>query len=219
MARTKNYTERAYEFIRSQIDNNVWLPDTHLKEIEIAENLGISRTPVRRAMNRLQEEGYLNIEAYKGATVAQRDLTSQAVVDRLQFLELLLGHLFLQLQNKGIQINEAEIDRRYQAIQLATEHRDIKEYMRFKQQLFDYVVSFNANSYFRQIALTTFQCLNQLWVQDENKKTLQHFDFEIEKGAVLLERLIEALKKMDYPNANKQARIWINELILEEVNC
>lgn len=219
MARTKNYTERAYEFIKGQIDNNVWLPETHLKEIEIAETLGISRTPVRRAMNHLKDEGYLHIEAYKGATVAQRDLTSQAVVDRLQFLELLLGHLFLQLQSKGVQLSNEELDRLHQAIQIATDRNDIKEYMRFKQQMFDYLVSFNANSYFRQVALTTFQCLNQLWVQAEPKKRTRHFTFEKEKGSLLLDQLVAAVKKMDYPNANKQARIWINELILAEVNC
>ncbi|MDO4670693.1 MAG: GntR family transcriptional regulator [Aerococcus sp.] len=219
MAKTKNYTERAYEFIRGQIDNNVWLPETHLKEIEIAENLGISRTPVRRAMNRLKDEGYLNIEPYKGATVAQRDLTSQAVVDRLQFLELLLGHLFMQLQNKGINVAGPELDHIYEAIQTATVQDDIPNYIRFKQQFFSYVVSFNGNSYFRQISLTTFQCLNQLWIQAEPLKRSQHFKFEKEKGSLLLERLVQAIRAMDYPNANKQARIWINELILEEVNC
>ena len=64
MAKTKSYKDIAYQYLKEQIDSNLLLPDTHLKEVEIAETLGMSRTPVRKAMAQLAEEDYIRIEQY-----------------------------------------------------------------------------------------------------------------------------------------------------------
>lgn len=50
---------RAYELLREMIVRGRLAPGTRIIETEVAERLGVSRTPVRSALQRLQQEGYI----------------------------------------------------------------------------------------------------------------------------------------------------------------
>lgn len=50
---------RAYEQLRELIVNGRLAPGSRVVESEIANRLGVSRTPVRSALHRLQQEGYI----------------------------------------------------------------------------------------------------------------------------------------------------------------
>ena len=50
---------RAYEQLREMIVWSRLAPGSRIVESEIAERLGVSRTPVRSALHRLQQEGYV----------------------------------------------------------------------------------------------------------------------------------------------------------------
>ncbi|EOL45282.1 hypothetical protein RV11_GL000800 [Enterococcus phoeniculicola] len=53
-----NY-DYAYEYIRDQILNGKIEPQTKLTEAKLAEELNISRTPIRSAMSKLEQEGLI----------------------------------------------------------------------------------------------------------------------------------------------------------------
>ncbi|WP_244530020.1 GntR family transcriptional regulator [Rhizobium sp. NFR07] len=59
----------AYVAIKEAIRNNVFAPGYQAAEIEIARQLGMSRTPVHEAMARLQEEGLVRILPKKGIVI------------------------------------------------------------------------------------------------------------------------------------------------------
>ncbi|MCM2435939.1 GntR family transcriptional regulator [Agrobacterium rosae] len=59
----------AYHAIRSAIRENVFPPGYQAAEIEIARQLGMSRTPVHEAMARLQEDGLVRILPKKGIII------------------------------------------------------------------------------------------------------------------------------------------------------
>jgi len=61
----------AYHELRSQILSGQYSHGEHLAEEEIAEALGISRTPVREALRRLAAEGLVEVTPNRGANVAQ----------------------------------------------------------------------------------------------------------------------------------------------------
>ena len=65
--------ERAYSRLRGAIQSGELKPGTRLREIELAEWLGSSRTPVREALNRLQSEGLAAQEPRRGMIVAELD--------------------------------------------------------------------------------------------------------------------------------------------------
>jgi DNA-binding GntR family transcriptional regulator len=55
-----NSQDRAYEFIRSRILLLEYPAHSRLKALDIAEELKLSRTPVREALGRLEQEGLVN---------------------------------------------------------------------------------------------------------------------------------------------------------------
>lgn len=56
MAKSMSYKEKAYRYLKEQIDNNVLLAGIHLKENDLAKQLDMSRTPIRKALDQLAKE-------------------------------------------------------------------------------------------------------------------------------------------------------------------
>ena len=71
--------EVAYDQVRAAIVENRYPPGQRLVEQRIAEELGLSRTPVREALRRLEAEGLVVSERNRGAMV--RTLSATEVVD------------------------------------------------------------------------------------------------------------------------------------------
>ena len=65
--------DQAYQFIVDGIQSGRLAPGTRLREIELAELTGLSRTPVREALSRLQLEGLVTLDAARGLIVTELD--------------------------------------------------------------------------------------------------------------------------------------------------
>lgn len=65
--------EEVYARIRDWIVEGLLPPETRLRDIEIADALDVSRTPVREAIRRLQDEGLVVAEASRWTKVASVD--------------------------------------------------------------------------------------------------------------------------------------------------
>ena len=61
--------DAAYEQLRRRILDNVWPPGHRALEHEVAAELGMSRTPVREALLRLQNEGLVEVIPRHGVRV------------------------------------------------------------------------------------------------------------------------------------------------------
>ena len=87
-------TNKAYEEIRSRILDGAYAPGTHLREKEIAEEIGLSRTPAREALRKLAVDGYVEFIPNRGAFVAQwsQQSISDLIVVRAE-LAALAGRL------------------------------------------------------------------------------------------------------------------------------
>ncbi|MER7332999.1 MULTISPECIES: GntR family transcriptional regulator [unclassified Micromonospora] len=79
MSTTESASERAYAAIRAGILNGAHKPDTMLGEASLAAELGVSRTPVRAALARLQDEGWITVYPKRGALV--RRMSEKAAED------------------------------------------------------------------------------------------------------------------------------------------
>jgi DNA-binding GntR family transcriptional regulator len=62
---------RVYERLRDEIVSGDLRPGEQLVEARIATELGVSKTPVREALIRLQRDGLVEIEPYRGARVLE----------------------------------------------------------------------------------------------------------------------------------------------------
>ena len=70
MTRSLTSAERVLQELRALILGADLAPGSRLGEVELAERLGVSRTPVREALTRLAAEGLVEIVANRGARVA-----------------------------------------------------------------------------------------------------------------------------------------------------
>jgi len=66
--------DEAYERLRAWIVNGTLHPGELLRDQEIARSLGVSRTPVREALRRLEDEGFVETALNRWTRVAPLDL-------------------------------------------------------------------------------------------------------------------------------------------------
>lgn len=69
LTRPKSLTEMVTEALREWIVSGELALGSHLSEARIAEDMDVSRTPVREAINRLEIEGLLTVEPQRGTIV------------------------------------------------------------------------------------------------------------------------------------------------------
>jgi DNA-binding GntR family transcriptional regulator len=62
-------TEHAYAQIRSLLIAGDFEPGSRLREEDLAERTGVSRTPVREALRRLANEGFVTFQPHRGVQV------------------------------------------------------------------------------------------------------------------------------------------------------
>ncbi|MGB4439459.1 MAG: GntR family transcriptional regulator [Sedimentibacter sp.] len=67
----KNLQEKAYEYLMEKIMDETFDNDEIYSEEKIAQELGISRTPVRAALQRLNHDNYIDIIPYRGFKLHQ----------------------------------------------------------------------------------------------------------------------------------------------------
>ena len=73
MAQPNDDDRDLHERILDAIDSGDYPPGARLLETELAERFGVSRTPVREALRRLESQGVVAHEPRKGAVVASLD--------------------------------------------------------------------------------------------------------------------------------------------------
>ena len=78
-----------YELIRSKIINKELFPNSQIVESQLAFETGISRTPIREALKRLDYEGIVNIIPNRGAYISNPTLDEiKAVYECKNVLEM-----------------------------------------------------------------------------------------------------------------------------------
>ncbi len=86
--------EAAYRYIRSAIQGGQFKPGERLREIELAKQVGLSRTPIREALSRLETEGLVAHDPTRGVVVADLDDLCQ------QYEAALSDHAALTMSNR-----------------------------------------------------------------------------------------------------------------------
>ena len=98
--------ERAYAYIRHKIASGGLSSGDPLSEVEVAEGLGSSRTPVREAIGQLVASGLLEQVPGRGTTVAR--LTRDDIVDLYELREAM--EVFAARKVARVGVPAAELD-------------------------------------------------------------------------------------------------------------
>ncbi|MER2173252.1 MAG: GntR family transcriptional regulator [Carnobacterium sp.] len=210
MSKPKKLVEAAYQYSKEQILTKQWLPQTHITEIGLSKKLGISRTPIRQAFLRLEEEGYIVIEQNKGIRIRENQISLQGFHERLEFMELLLIDYLHFLQIKEIQFDTEFLENILDQMKKVTYLKEIEVFSTIEFDYWKSLYRYAKNTYTTSLFLDTFRSISgqadqeiQGFLQISQPTKLKHFN-----------QILIFLKNNDYALARKEVRILINQLSL-----
>jgi DNA-binding GntR family transcriptional regulator len=90
--------ERAYDAIKRAILGTDFPPGTFLAERQLAERLGMSKTPVKAALERLELEGFITVSPQQGIVV--RDLSVHDIADQYEIRAALEAYVVRALAGR-----------------------------------------------------------------------------------------------------------------------
>jgi DNA-binding GntR family transcriptional regulator len=135
--------EIVYEELKRQIMVGEIAPGTRMMEVELAEEMGVSRTPVREAIRKLEKEGLVTIEPRRGAYAS--DISAKDMVDILevrQDLEGMAAGIAAQKITDEGRIELENIARKYKD---SVDREDIEEIIKNDEAFHKYIVSLSGN--------------------------------------------------------------------------
>jgi DNA-binding GntR family transcriptional regulator len=116
--------EIVYEELKMQILTGKITPGTRMMEVELAESMGVSRTPVREAIKKLEQEGLVTVEPRKGAYASQISVKDMVdILEVRQDMEGLAAHMaayrMTPKQMKELEVISAEYNKAVEASNMA----------------------------------------------------------------------------------------------------
>ncbi len=134
---------RAYQELRRLIASGEFPPGTFLSERQLAVQLGMSKTPVHVALERLESEGFVTISAQQGIVV--RGMSVEDIIDHYELREALESWIVSRLAGnlKPAQIDELQANLAKQKTALA--ENDLHRLMQLDEQMHFQLASYLGN--------------------------------------------------------------------------
>lgn len=191
-----------FNTLRQAILTGELKPGERLMEIHLANKLGVSRTPIREAIRKLELEGLVTMIPRRGAEVAQ--ITEKSMSDVLE-VRRALDALCVELACERITEEDlARLKQACDAFEEAVRSRDIKKVARADVELHDIIVQATGNQ-------RLVQLINNLSEQ------MYRYRFEYIKDISQHQRLVEehrriydSIVKKDKEAASQAAHVHID---------
>ena len=135
---TPTLQDRAYEAIKTRILSLAFAPGRQLAETELASQLGISKTPVREALRRLEREDLVRVISYKGVFVTE--VTARDVLELSEIRGVLVG---LAAEQVTKTVTDSDIEQARQLLQqgdLALESGDVERWLQVNNEFHSWLL-------------------------------------------------------------------------------
>ena len=191
-----------FNTLRQAILTGELKPGERLMEIHLANKLGVSRTPIREAIRKLELEGLVTMIPRRGAEVAQ--ITEKSMNDVLE-VRRALDALCVELACDRISQEELQhLKKACDTFEEAVKTKDVKQIAQADVALHDIIVESTGNQ-------RLIQLVNNLSEQ------MYRYRFEYIKDSSQHERLVEEHKviyesivKKDKETASHMAKVHID---------
>lgn len=202
-------SDQAFQYVKEKIEKMEWLAGQSIKEQDLADELGFSRTPIRQAFLDLIDAGYLEKTDHKGVIVKQKPMTKKECQQVVEFFELMSLHY---LQNLEMREEVFEVDTLLEALDQMKESRQDEEGHAFMEAEYGFWQGFLAqgqNTYQVSLMMQSLQLIFQQTgyihdvLQASRDEKLTH-----------LSQLATYLEDNQYPYARRELRILFNQLVL-----
>ena len=209
----KPLREIVYEELKRQILKGEIAPGHRMMEVELADDMGVSRTPVREAIRKLEKEGLVTIEPRKGAYAS--DISIKEMIDVLevrQYLESLAAGMAAAriTPEEKLKLQEAT-----DAYKQAIESEDTSEIIKWDENFHKIIVDCSGNK-------TLIQMISQVQELALRFRYIYYDDFSRYRNQPLEHKeIVEAIMSGDSEKARHAADVHIarlKEFVTEEGN-
>ncbi|MDR3671495.1 MAG: GntR family transcriptional regulator [Holophaga sp.] len=208
-----NRTSIAYDSLKNSIFTNEIKPGDYLSENQVAQSLGMSRTPIREALKVLASEGL--VEIHNGVGIFVKQVTTKELSDLFEVraaLECAALHSSLEVisdqEIDGIVADWMECKRKIQAGQKT----DIDQILLLDKQLHSLIVERCANGFLKsvidgiQAKIMRYRRLSALALNDGLGIIEQHLELMNCMKTRNIENLSKMLKEHIWKAANNIIR-------------
>jgi DNA-binding GntR family transcriptional regulator len=161
VADPRSLTEKAYQLLVQKLTRLELVPGAPLIEKNLSADLGIGRTPIREALQRLAAEGLVTHHTNRGMFVAE---ISPANIQQIyEFRQVVDGYA---ARLSAVRANEKDIEdlRKIQlSLVQATEDDDIDAYVIHARQFHETLARVARNVYLAETMLKIFNLHLRLW--------------------------------------------------------
>lgn len=150
--------EQVYERLRAAIVNGHLKPGDRLLEEELAERMGVSRTPIREAFRRLELERLITTKSHRGAVV-----TKFSFEEASEFYEaraVLEGYVSRLAAQKASEYHRNEMRRLMEDYRAATASGDAEKIMERNDQFHFAICEASQNRYLKEVLMTLIAYVN-----------------------------------------------------------
>lgn len=219
MTINKRKVESVYDYLLSQLLNMECKPNTRLKISKIAEECGVSETPVREALRQLETEGYVEITPNRGATAV--GFTKEKIEEISEIRGVLEGYL-TRVSIDYLSIHDLRIlENMNRQMEEAAKQNDYESYIVLNKQ-------FHRSIYEHTHKDEWLRLIDQLWA----KWSFMGNIFVLSKGRMsesvaehdellrlIKERKYEEVEAMVRMHKSKALEIWIGYLTNRYPTC
>lgn len=204
-----NRTRQAYEYMKKKIEQSEWLARQPIKEQDISQELGMSRTPVRQAFVQLEEENYIEHLDNKGVVVAPKKISKKDFQEAVEFFELMSLHYLQEIERKEIDYATSDLEEALQRMQEKKETGEDSDFLKAELEFWNEFLTYAGNDYNVSLMMQT---LHTVFEQKGYIQDVIHSS-QTEK-IVHLSQLVIYLENNDYPYARRELRILFNQMIM-----
>jgi DNA-binding GntR family transcriptional regulator len=180
----------AYADLKREIIQGDMEPASQWLEEEIATRLGMSRTPVREALVRLEQEGFVQITPRRGIRV--RELTRRDVIEVNEVLECLELQATERLAARGLPPEDmARLDATIAGMDEALANDDVQAWARADYAFHRLLIELSGNRHLEAVAITFLDKAHRFRV-----KTLELRTRPL-KSTASHAATVEAIRRMD----------------------
>ena len=195
-------SERVYHIIKDAVIHRQFTPGVWIKQEQISQAIGISRTTVRPVLARLQSEGLIEARPRKGFRVVE--FSQEELDDLFEVREMLETAFFTRsaqaIPKEELQTTLTSLENAEQKMKEAEPGSELwdsrlREYLELDRAFHDRLIEASGNKQWRQIYLNTRNKIEIIGYQ------ASYIPEQLSNAIDQHSRIIKALLKQDFKNA------------------
>jgi DNA-binding GntR family transcriptional regulator len=194
---SKSLIDIAYTKIRQKIILGDFMPGTLLSENELANELNMSRTPIRTAISHLESEGF--VVSLKNRGILVKEISVKEMLDMIEVMSSFQMHALDSFNERGCSIDISELEKYLNKQIEASRLDNYTEYIRYSNLFGRYIISTLNNQAMLQI-MDSYQDKTSMFATINWKRTPHQPHYS---ANFVNESVYQAMASNDYVGAKQ----------------